>query len=109
MKKVLVIYENVPETTNLYLLDVEEDTFNIMKLCHGHYINGNDENEEIHRAINILSLMLGPRTDDNLQWAAEMSIPHELVGMYSGTEITGKGPIYPTEKIDMVINTGWIL
>lgn len=109
MKNVLVIYEMIPETTELYLLKADDDILEILKTCHGRYVNSNDDEEGVSRALNILSLMLGARTDDNLEWASNMNIPHEYVGMFKDTSVMSKDPLQPLEKIDMIVHTGWVL
>jgi hypothetical protein len=39
MPKVLIVYENIPESTDLYLLNVSEDDLKWMSKCHRHFIN----------------------------------------------------------------------
>lgn len=39
MKNIIIVYENVPEQTDLYLLEVEDKDFTWMQKCHGHYLN----------------------------------------------------------------------
>lgn len=109
MKNVLVIYEMMPESSHMYLIQADDETVEILKKCHGRYINSNDDTEEISLALNTLSLMLGNRTDYDLEWASQMNIPHELVGMYKDTSVMNEHALEPTEKIDMVVHTGWVM
>lgn len=38
-KKVLLIYELIPESTEVYILEVSDADLKWMALCHGHYVN----------------------------------------------------------------------
>lgn len=44
--KVLIVYENVPESTDIYLVDIEEADWQWMKLTHGNFINASMSDEE---------------------------------------------------------------
>lgn len=109
MKNVLIIFEEIPENINLYLVEADEKTVEILKTAHGRYVNGCDNTPEQDHAVDIVNLMLGPRTDDNLAWANESNIPHEYVGMYVNSNLVEKYPVEPTNKIDLVIRTGFFL
>lgn len=39
MKKVLVIYENVPESTDVFILDVPAEDLKWMAKCHRQFVN----------------------------------------------------------------------
>jgi hypothetical protein len=39
MQRVLVVYECVPESASLYLLNVDEEEFSKIIKCHGPYLN----------------------------------------------------------------------
>jgi hypothetical protein len=39
MNKVLIVYESVPEDTDLYLLVVTDDELKKIKICHNQFIN----------------------------------------------------------------------
>ncbi|MBJ8812626.1 hypothetical protein I5378_21785, partial [Citrobacter koseri] len=60
--KVLIIFENVPETTDLFIVDADENELNDLRLSHGNYINSVD-NEEIENAISRVNLRLGESGD----------------------------------------------
>lgn len=40
--KVLMVYENVPESTEIYIFDANEDEVNDLKLSHGNYTNAKE-------------------------------------------------------------------
>ena len=54
MTRVLIIYENIPESTDLFIVDANESELADLKLCHGNYTNAVD-NEEIEK--HCLALM----------------------------------------------------
>ena len=109
MKTALIILEEIPENTGLYLVEADDETAEILKTAHGHYVNGCDNTPEQDYAVDAVNLMLGPRTDDNLKWAQESGIPHELVGMYYQCNVDDKAPLIPEKQIDLVVRTGFFL
>ena len=109
MKTALIILEEIPENTGLYLVEADEDIIEILKTAHGHYVNGCNNTPEQDRAVDIVNLMLGSRTDDNLKWANESNIPHEYVGMYYQCNVDSKVPLIPEKQIDLVVRTGFFL
>lgn len=64
--KILIIYEEVPESTKLFLLDVSEQEYEWIKLCHGHYVNTVDldkpKNKDAKHACLELSNLLTKHT-----------------------------------------------
>ncbi len=50
--KVLMVYENVPESTEIYIFDANEDEVNDLKLSHGNYTNANCD-ESIEKALSV--------------------------------------------------------
>lgn len=61
---VLIVWEEIPETTVLYALPesiVGEEEKKMLRLCAGHYINVDNESKNIDEALDQLSNMLaGP-------------------------------------------------
>lgn len=58
--KVLIIYEEIPESTKLYLVDVAPSEWAWMRLAHDQYINtvATDNDENAHAACMKLSTWL---------------------------------------------------
>lgn len=57
---VLLIWENVPESTDAYLIkDVSEEDLTRLQLAHGQLINNCDD-EGIQPALDFINLYLGP-------------------------------------------------
>lgn len=48
---VLVVFEEIPEKTNLFVLHVDQDTLKEMTKWHHHFINSTETSEEIQKAI----------------------------------------------------------
>ena len=46
MTKVLIVYEMIPESTNIYVEDVTLKDLKWMKKCHGYYINHNSDDDK---------------------------------------------------------------
>lgn len=81
----------------------------VMKTAHGHYVNGSGNTKEQDYAVDVVNLMLGPNTDDNLKWARESNIPEKYVGMFYQCDIDSKSPFEPEKKIDLIVRTGFFL
>lgn len=47
MEKILVIWEEIPERTRLFLVELDKDDATRVKRCHGTFINSNDT-EDTH-------------------------------------------------------------
>ena len=56
LNRVLLIWNEVPENLKLYELELADDEFKKLKLCHGRYINGDDD------------------ADGNLLWLSEFLV-----------------------------------
>lgn len=57
MTTVLIVYENIPESTDIFLLDVEDADLKWMKKCHRQFIN-NEVSEDAEEACQKLSVYL---------------------------------------------------
>jgi hypothetical protein len=67
--KILIVYENIPESTYIYSVEVSDEDWKWMKLTHGRYINF-DMSDECQAACEKLSEFLEGReklfsTEDN--------------------------------------------
>lgn len=67
--KILIVYENIPESTHIYSVEVSDEDWQWMKLTHGCYINF-DMPDENQTACEKLSEFLDGReklfsTEDN--------------------------------------------
>lgn len=63
--KILIIYENVPENTNFYVLDVEPADWKWIQKTHRWYVNMSDVPPYAEKACNRLSEYLAgkPKTE----------------------------------------------
>ena len=59
--KVLVVYENIPESTDFYLLEVSESDWVWMRKCHGRFMNV-EGSENIQSELNKLYRRLEKET-----------------------------------------------
>jgi hypothetical protein len=60
--KILIIYENIPESTFIYSVEVTEEEWSWIQLCNGGYING-DSSPEQEDACNRLARWLGDKQE----------------------------------------------
>jgi hypothetical protein len=59
----LIIWEEVPESTSLYLIpskDLTKEEVDTFHLCHGHFINLVDTPEDAEKALQEVNLWLSP-------------------------------------------------
>lgn len=87
--KVLIIYENIPESTDIYALEVSLKEWAWMQKCHGCYVNY-DMTDGQAKACNKLSKYLESKQDC----------------MVFGGEAPKGGPL-PIAGFDFVIHTGF--
>lgn len=105
MKNVLVIYQNVPESTYTYLLKgVSDDVVEVVKDCNNRYINDESENESCDK----LNYWLSDKEYFNDEWQQEVGLPKEECGRFADTKFEAITPIDATE-IDLVVITGFLL
>ena len=83
MTKVLIVYENIPESTDLYLLDVEDEDLKWMKKCHRHFINF-EMTKDQQKACDRLSDYLDDKTKLDDKAAVD-------IGAYQLLIVTGFG------------------
>ena len=81
MKNIVIVYESIPEQTDLYVLEVEDKDFTWMKKCHGHWIN-TDMPKDAEAACNRLSEYLM----DKVKYTSKKYLP--LKG-YDALIVTG--------------------
>lgn len=108
--KFLVIYENVPETTDSFVIETfDQVEINTLKLIHGHYIN-NEENEVI---LDICTQwyykLYGEDRWANKEEYSKCGVEDADVGKYFKNKIDSKEMIsVKSLDIDYVVVTGFI-
>lgn len=58
MLKILIVYEEIPESFKVYAVAATSDEWKWMQLTHGHYVNMDHDTEETEEACNKLSVWL---------------------------------------------------
>lgn len=107
--KVLIVFENIPETTDLFIVDANDEELNDLRLSHGNYINSVD-NDDIENAISRVNLRLGSPGDYSAEAADECGLSHEDVGKWDGSAVDNGEPILVYEgRIEMVVVTGFMM
>lgn len=56
--RILIIYEEVPESTKFYTMDVTGDQWDRLKLTHGCFVNGADNTDDVEAALTALAELL---------------------------------------------------
>lgn len=106
--KVLIVYENIPESTDMFIVEANERDLFDLKLSHGNYANACD-NDDIEQAMARLSIRLADEKPfpDTVEWCGSQA---EDIGKWSGCKVDGSSPVIVTESgIEMVIVTGFCM
>ena len=102
MTNICVIYEDVGTPTKTYLLkDVSDEEAEIIKSCHGRYINVESENHECQQ----LNYLISDKELFNVDWQREVGLPEESCGKYADCVIDGVDPI-KIKGFDYLVVTG---
>ena len=107
--KVLLVYENVPESTDFYLVDADDADIADLTLAHGNYLNGCDA-KDIEEACNRLMIRISdPETVDE-QWLAAAKADKSIAGKWLGNKSVITTPIsVAAANIELVVVTGYIM
>lgn len=106
--KVLMIYENVPETTDAYLIDTtDEMQIQDLRLAHGNYLNA-AENDEIDSALQRINFYLCDTvTDAFAEW---VGLPKYIGGDWVKFKLPTTQPIDIKDmNVDLLVITGFIM
>lgn len=106
--RVLIVYENIPESTDMFIVDAHGQELEDLRMAHGNYVNAID-NEETEKAMARISLRLGSKESDNAKIREWCGLEESDVAMWEFTGLTNPEPIsVPDSEIDMVIVTGFV-
>ena len=106
MKNVLVIYENIPESTETYLLkNVSETDLDVIKDCHNRHINLDSESD----SCGILNYWLSPKDSFNQEWADDVGLQKEECGKFNDCKIEVMKDGIDVKDVDLVVITGFYL
>lgn len=107
--KVLIVYESIPESTDLYIVDASESEVEFLKLCHGNYQNVADD-EKIVDALDKLFILLGSPEWMDQEDCERLMIPVADASKWHGCKFESSEQINIAEhKIEMVIVTGFYM
>lgn len=98
MKKVLLVWQRIPEETSFYIIDCNDEEVQLLESVSNEFLGGT-EDEEIESNLLLISDALSPTKEycQNQEWATK----------WASYEISL--PYNPNEKIDLIINCGVFL
>jgi len=112
MKNVLVIYETVPEKTEMFLVNANIHDEQFLNLAHGNYINIECD-DAVEKAMDAISLFLGSPneiSESDREAAIECGIAIEEIGKWQGKNVMYDNMVDVAKLgIDAVVVTGFIL
>jgi hypothetical protein len=88
--KILIVYDNIPENTDLYLVDVLPEEWDWIRKCEGNYVNGSRNEPEVNALCGRLNDWLVNQEKILTQQSGE---PYSLTGV----------------SVDYVLRTGFLL
>lgn len=108
--KVLVIYQNIPESTNIHIIDADGDDLEILKICHNCYVNGGDMTEEQEKATDKLNFFLSKPEYIDEAFATMVGLPVREGAKWWGTVLEDSKPIDLSKyDVQLIICTGFLM
>lgn len=110
MKNVLIVWELIPETTELYMVQVDNKEFEILKRVNQKYINIDDMTPEMDY-VNYALMQPSWIMDETKADAESLGVPEEVLAKWHSFKVETKEnePFIPSGTIDAVIVTGFHL
>lgn len=103
---VLVVWEMVPETTTLYLVDMTKQEYANLKQADGCYINGDGTAEQENAAMFFNWAFQEERYEGDTDHAAELGFTEEAIGLWKDCKVGSETPPF---SVDKMIKTGFLL
>lgn len=108
--KFLIIYENVPETTDLFVVETSDsEEIKDLRVIHGHYINAEENEEILDTCTRWYYKLYGETTWADKEEYSKYGVQDNEVGKYFKNKIDSKEMIsVKSLDIDYVVVTGFI-
>lgn len=110
MKNVLIVWELIPETTELYMVQVDNKEFEILKRVNHKYINIDDMTPEMDY-VNYALMQPNWIMDETKADAESLGVSEEVLAKWHPFKVETKEnePFIPSGMVDAVIVTGFHL
>ena len=103
---VMVIYEEIPESTKIYMIEMTKEEYDTVKEAHNRFINVDESN----LAMDYFNIALSKPDDYLNDYADEVGVSRDVIGKWHKNVLdVSEGPYLPAKKIDAVIVTGFAL
>lgn len=107
--KVLMVYENVPESTDIYVFDANDDEVADLKLSHGNYTNAVDD-EDIEKALSRVLVRISDPKDCDDDWLSYCGAGKADAGKWRESKVDNSTAIIVKDSgIEMVVVAGMIM
>ena len=108
--KVLVIYQNIPESTNVHIIEADGEDLEILKKCHNCYVNAGDMTDEQEKATDKLNFFLSKPEYIDEEFANQVALPVGEGAKWWGTMMDDSNPIDLSKyNVDLVVCTGFLM
>lgn len=111
MKNVIVFWNMVPESVEMYSLEVNDKEFEILKKCNGKMINIDEMTYELDY-LNYAVMRKEWVTEDTIKDAVSLGVDADVVAKWADRRVECEeenAPYVPNFKIDAIIVTGFYL
>jgi len=108
--KILIIYENIPETTDLFVLETSDsEEIKNLGIIHGHYINAEENEEILDNCTQWYYKLYGETTWADKEEYSKYGVQDNEVGKYFKNKIDYQDILdVKSLDIDYVVVTGFI-
>lgn len=108
--KVLMVYENIPESTDVYLIDTDNvEHLNALKLSHGNYLNA-AETDEIDIALNKINFFISNKDYITQEFADQVGEDISNGGQWLKFILPATQPVDIKDmNVDLLVITGFIM
>lgn len=109
--KILIIYENIPESTDYFICDVSPDSQDLLdfKWCHHKYVNDVDNKELDKVLMRVYYRLYGLSEDEPLDEVDWCHLEYQEIGKYKNSKLDMKEMLdVKSLDIDYVVVTGFI-
>jgi len=80
LKKVLIVYQEIPENVSFYQIDVTPEEMELLNSCHGHYINATMDDSLVEDLLALIERAGGSKTSlwtDRSNAIAPLNVEHD--------------------------------
>lgn len=107
--KVLIVYENIPESTDMFVVEANDNELCDLRLAHGNYSNAVD-NDDVEQALSRVLIRISDTRDVDDEWLAYCGAQEADIGKWLPGKIDMKDPVdIAGFGIEVLVVTGMVM